>query len=71
MTPDDAKRALVIYDPDEARLQGNTIKKQNRGIPNYQAVKIPVTIIAQYSDLQLFIDIFWVNGSPYFHTILE
>jgi hypothetical protein len=27
--------------------------------------------IAQYDTVRLFIDIFWVNGSQYFHTILE
>jgi hypothetical protein len=71
VTPDDARRALKIYGPDVATLQGKTVKKQNRGIPNYQAATIPAPIIAQYRDIRLFIDIFWVNGSPYFHTISE
>ncbi len=71
VTSDDAKRALKIYGPDEARLKGNTVKKQNSAIPNYQAVRIPAPIIAKYSNVQLFIDIFWVNGHPYFHTISE
>ena len=71
ITSDDAKRALRIYGPDIATLKGKTVKKQNTGIPNYQAVQIPAPIIAQYTDVRLFIDIFWVNGSPYFHTISE
>jgi hypothetical protein len=45
VTPDDAKRALQIYGPDVATLQGKTVKKQNSGIPNYQAVQIPAPII--------------------------
>jgi hypothetical protein len=65
VTPDDAKRAV------EVRLQGGTVKKQNSAIPNYQAVQIPAPIIAKYSNVRLFIDIFWVNDSPYFHTISE
>jgi hypothetical protein len=71
VTPDDARRALEIYGPDIATLKGKTVKKQNKGIPNYQAVLIPAPIIEQYNDVRLFIDIFWVNGHAYFHTISE
>jgi hypothetical protein len=71
VTSDNAKRALKIYGPDVATLKGKTVKKQNRGIPNYQAVQIPAPVIAQYNNVRLFVDIFWVNKSPYFHTILE
>jgi hypothetical protein len=71
VTPDDAKLALNIYGPDVATLKGKTAKKQNSGIPNYQATPLPAPIIAQYNNVRLFIDIFWVNGSPYFHTISE
>jgi hypothetical protein len=71
VTSDDAKRALKIYGPDVETLKGKTVKKQNRGIPNYQAAQIPAPIIAQYNNVRLFVDIFWVNKSPYFHTISE
>jgi hypothetical protein len=71
VSPDDAKRALNIYGPDTATLKGKKVKKQNNGIPNHQAIQIPAPVIAQYNAVRLFIDIFWVNGSPYFHTILE
>jgi hypothetical protein len=71
VTSDDAKRALKTYGPDIATLKGKTVKKQNQGIPNFQAAQIPVPIIEQYKNVRLFIDIFWVNGSPYFHTISE
>ena len=53
MTPDDAKRALQIYGPDVATLQGKTVKKQNHGIPNHQAIQIPAPIIAQYNNVRL------------------
>jgi hypothetical protein len=71
VTSDDAKRALIIYGPDLATLKGKTVKTQNRGIPNYQPILIPAPIIAKYSNIRLFIDIFWVNGSPFFHTISQ
>jgi hypothetical protein len=29
------------------------------------------TQVKKYHNLRLFVDIFWVNGSPYFHTISE
>ena len=71
VTPDDAERALLIYRSDLATLQGKTVKKQNSAIPNYQASQIPAPIIAQYPNVHLCIDIFWVNRKAYFHTISE
>jgi hypothetical protein len=53
-------------------LNGKTVKSQNRGIPNYQPIRIPAPIIAKYHTCQLFMDIFWVNGTrPLFHTISQ
>jgi hypothetical protein len=52
VTSDGAKRELKIYGPDVATLKGKTVKKQNRGIPNYQAVQIPAPIIAQYNNVR-------------------
>jgi hypothetical protein len=71
VTSDDAKRALVIYGPEVQTLEGKTVKHQNRAIANYLPIKIPAPIIQKYSNIRLFVDIFWVNGSPYFHTISE
>jgi hypothetical protein len=71
LTADDAKRALNIWGPAVHALEGKMVKKQNKGIPNYHPVLIPAPIIAKYKRIRLFMDIFWVNGSPYFHTISE
>jgi hypothetical protein len=71
LTADDAKRALHIYGPDIKTLQGKTVKRQNGGIPDYRPIRIPAPIIAKYNTIRLFMDIFWVNGSPYFHTISQ
>jgi len=71
LTSDDAKRALAIYGPEVSTLKGKTTKKQNKGIPNFNPVKIPAPIIAKYNKLRLFIDVFFVNGMPFFHTISQ
>ena len=71
ITSDDAQHALQIYGPDLATLKGKTVKQQNRGTPNFQPIRIPAPIIARYKSIQIFMDIFLVNGSPYFHTILS
>jgi hypothetical protein len=71
VTSPDAKRALLIYGPDVVALKGKTAKKQNRAAPNYQHVAIPAPIIAQYQSARMFVDIFWVNGSAFLHTITE
>ena len=71
LTPDDAHRALHIWGTAVQTLEGKMTKQQNKGIPNYKPILIPAPIIAKYNTIRLFIDIFWVNGSPYFHTISE
>jgi hypothetical protein len=71
ITTNDAHRALKIYGPDVATLEGKSVQKQNNSIPNHQTIKIPAPIIVHYNDVRLFFDIFLVNGAPYFHTILE
>jgi hypothetical protein len=71
LTADDSKRALNIWGPAAHTLEGKMVKRQNKGVPNYNPVLIPAPIIDKYKRIRIFIDIFWVNGSPYFHTILN
>jgi hypothetical protein len=71
VTTDNARRALVIYGPEVHTIQGKTAKRQKSRTPDYQPIKIPAPIIAQHSQIRLFVDIFSVNGSPCFHTISE
>jgi hypothetical protein len=66
LTSDDAKRAIKIYGPAVHVLKGKGVKKENKGIKNYQPILIPAPIIEKYKDLRIFMDIFWVNGSPFF-----
>jgi hypothetical protein len=65
VTSDDARRALHIYGPELTAIKGKTVKKQNKGIPNYLPIQIPAPIIEKYKNIRIFMDIFWVNGSPF------
>ena len=71
LTPDHAKRALHIWGPAVQTLEGKMTKRQNKGIPNYQPILIPAPIIDRCKTIRLFMNTFWVNGSPYFHTISQ
>ena len=71
ITSDDAKRALLIYGPDIATLKGKRTRRQHPRIPDHTPVLIPAPIIEQYKTIRLFVDIFWVNGQPFFHTISQ
>jgi hypothetical protein len=66
VTSDDAKRAVQIYGPAINVLKGKNVKKQNKGIKNYQPIQIPAPIIQKYRDLRIFMDIVFVNGTPFF-----
>jgi hypothetical protein len=68
VTSDNARRALHIYGPELATVKSKTVKKQNKGIPNYLPIQILAPIIAKYKDIRIFMDILWVNGSPHFST---
>jgi hypothetical protein len=71
LTSDNAKQAVQIYGPAINVLKGKNVKKQNKGIKNYQPIQIPAPIIEKYRDLRIFMDIFFVNGTPFFHTISQ
>ena len=71
ITSDDAKRAMIIYGPDILTVKGKAVKRQNNSIPAYQPILVPEPIITQYSDIRLFVDIFWVNGTVFLHTISQ
>ena len=71
VTVDDAKRAINIYGPEITTIRGKTTKQQNSAVPNYQPTLIPAPILLQYKNVRLFIDIFWVCGNPYLHSISE
>jgi len=69
VTVDDAKRALLIYGPDVAALKGKTTKGPSQHVPTFNPVRVPGFILQHHSDVTLCVDIFYVQGHPFFHTI--
>jgi hypothetical protein len=69
VTVDDAKRALLIYGPDVAAIKGKTTKGPSQHVPTFNPVQVPGFILQHHSDVTLCMDIFYVKGHPFFHTI--
>jgi hypothetical protein len=69
ITADDAKRALAIYGPDLATLKGKTTRKNGEHIPGANPIPLPDYIVEHHADVTLCIDIFFVQGQRFFHTI--
>ena len=69
VTVDDAKRVLLIYGPNVAALKGKTTKGPSQHVPTFNPVQVPGFILQHHSDVTLFMDIFYVQGHPFFHTI--
>ena len=70
VTPDDAKRALLIYGPDVAVLKGKMTRTTAAPrVPTFEAIPIPAPIAAHHRNVTLCLDIFYVQGLAYLHTI--
>jgi hypothetical protein len=70
VTPDDAKRALIIYGPDIATLKGKTTRSVAAPrAPTFVAEPIPAPILEHHRNVTLCADFFFVQGIPFFHTI--
>ena len=70
VTPDDAKRALIIYGPDIAALKDKTTQTGAAPrAPAFVAKPIPATILEHQSNVTLCVDFFFVQDLAYFHTI--
>jgi len=65
----DAKRALLIYGPNVAALKGKITKGPSQHAPTFKPVQVPGFILQHHSDVKLCMDIFYVQGHPFFHTI--
>jgi hypothetical protein len=67
-----AKRALVIYRPDVAVLKGKTTGSVPAPrVPTFEAVPIPPPILEHHRNITVCADIFFVQGLPFFHTIMR
>jgi len=70
VTPDDAKRATIIYGPDIAAIKGKTTRSNAAPrAPTFVAVPIPAPILQHHRDVTLCADFFFVQGIPFYHTI--
>jgi hypothetical protein len=59
VTPDDAHRALAIYGPDVATLKGKTTRTTAAArAPRFDAVPLPLPILAHHRNVTLCIDFF-------------
>ena len=70
VTPDDARRALIIYGPDVATLKGKTTKAHAAPrTPTFQYTPIPAPILGKHRNVTLCMDFFFVQGHAFYHTI--
>jgi Zinc knuckle len=70
VTPDDARRALLIYGPDIAVLKGKTTRSSPAPrAPTFEAVPIPAPVLAHHRNVTLCADFFFVQGICFLHTI--
>ncbi|KAI2510045.1 Reverse transcriptase (RNA-dependent DNA polymerase) [Fragilaria crotonensis] len=70
VTPDDAKRAHIIYGPDVAVIKGKTTRSAAAPrAPTFVAEPIPPPILEHHRNVTLCADFFFVQGLPFFHTI--
>ena len=70
VTPDDAKRAMIIYCPDIATLKGKTTRSSAAPrVPTYEVVPIPAPVLKHHLNVTLCAYLFFVQGIPFFHTV--
>ena len=69
ITIDDVQRFFEIYGPDVATLQGKTKKRiSGRSVASLPC-PLPSYVLRNHRHITLCIDIFYVQGIPFFHSI--
>jgi hypothetical protein len=70
VTPDDARRALLIYGPDVATIKGKMTRSgATPRAPTFESVPIPAPILTHHRAVTLCVDFFFVQGLGFLHTI--
>jgi hypothetical protein len=69
VTLDDARRAIVIYGDDTASLAGKTVASAPVQVPSLVINPAATQCALAHSNIVLSIDIFYVQGCMFFHTI--
>ena len=60
-TIDDINRAKLIYGPGNPLLKGK-MKRYPKNSDNIERIPLPLPISEHHKDVQLYIDLFFVNG---------
>ena len=68
-TSADAKRAFEIYGTDPAHLMGKPRRQKPPPVPQLQHILLPASIAKAHSDITVSVDIFYLNGIRFFHSI--
>ena len=69
VTIEDAKRAFYIFGPSASAVRGTTTRKKPLHIPEYHPISLPPELLEMLKNIQLNVDIFFVQGRAYLHTI--
>jgi hypothetical protein len=69
ITVEDAKRAVLIYGSDTGALQGKLTKTAPEHVPTLSLLTLPDSILQYHREVTVCIDIFYVNGILFFHSI--
>lgn len=69
VTCEDAQRAIAIFGPSVAGLQGKTVNRGSTHVESFVPERIPAIIRERHPNITMCMDIFYVNGNPFFTTI--
>ena len=69
ITSEDANRAEYIYGADVGSLKGKTTRTKPSAIPSKDLIPIPQSILDWHKNVTLCVDIFFIHGIPFLHTI--
>jgi len=67
--PEHARRAQYVFGPDVAGLKGKTTRRAPAHVDDIVPVPVPAFIREWHNNVTLCIDIFYVNGMPFFHSV--
>ena len=69
LSVDDFNRAMYIYGDSEASLKGKTTRPTPSSLLSSPPIQIPQQVREAFSSVTLFVDIFFVQGIGFFHSI--
>ena len=69
LTPDDARRALIIYGPDVYALKANSVKSKPTIVPSFVPTSLPSYILQEHMDITLCTDFFYVQSQVFLYIL--